>query len=50
MNLFLINSLLLDILIRDNFMNKENLYLNHFFLDKNNKSNTFWDKDFRKLI
>ncbi|CAD8101652.1 unnamed protein product [Paramecium primaurelia] len=31
-------------------MDKQNFYLNHFFIDKNNKSNTFWDKDFRKLI
>ncbi|CAD8119291.1 unnamed protein product [Paramecium sonneborni] len=31
-------------------MDKQNMYLNRFFIDKKNKSNTFWEKDFRKLI
>ncbi|CAD8124577.1 unnamed protein product [Paramecium sonneborni] len=31
-------------------MNQLSLISNHFFVDKNCKSNSFWDKDFRKLL
>lgn len=31
-------------------MNQLFTIANHFFIDKNNKSTSFWDKDFRKLL